>query len=194
MPLIIVTPPTDPVLGLPEVRDHLNDPPASQDQNLKSMALAAEGHIDGRDGWLGRCLITQTWKQVEKDFPAGRLAIKLSPVQSVTSLKYLDTAEVEQTLVEGTDFLVIPGPHNTSYLVPVVGTVWPLTAPRDDAVRLTFVAGYGGPNDVPVVIKQALKLLIGHWFDNREAVALGTISKELEFTTNALLEPLRARY
>lgn len=40
---------------------------------------------------------------------------------------------------------------------------------------------------VPKTAIQAMYLLIGHWYENREAVVTGTISKEIEFAVNALL-------
>ena len=42
-------------------------------------------------------------------------------------------------------------------------------------------------NDVPENIIQAMKLLIGHWHESREAVLTGSISKEIEFAVKALL-------
>ena len=40
---------------------------------------------------------------------------------------------------------------------------------------------------VPEKAKQAIKLLCGHWYENRESVLVGSISKQLEFTLTALL-------
>jgi hypothetical protein len=44
---------------------------------------------------------------------------------------------------------------------------------------------------MPAAIKQALKLLIGHWYENRETVITGTISTALPFAAEALLAPYR---
>ncbi|WP_277969302.1 head-tail connector protein [Sphingomonas echinoides] len=41
------------------------------------------------------------------------------------------------------------------------------------------------------VIKVAMLLLIGHWFDKREPVAVGSQSSELPFTVTFLLDPIR---
>ncbi|WP_145502061.1 head-tail connector protein [Yersinia similis] len=40
-------------------------------------------------------------------------------------------------------------------------------------------------------IDTAILLLIGHWYTNREAVLVGTISKQLELTVESLLQPHR---
>ncbi|MGB9845891.1 MAG: head-tail connector protein [Desulfotomaculales bacterium] len=42
-------------------------------------------------------------------------------------------------------------------------------------------------NDVPERIKQAILLLVGHWYDNREIAAAGRLVNEVPFTVNALL-------
>ena len=40
--------------------------------------------------------------------------------------------------------------------------------------EIAFIAGYGdAPPDVPAPIRHALKLLVAHWFEHREPVALG---------------------
>lgn len=40
-------------------------------------------------------------------------------------------------------------------------------------------------------IDTAILLLIGHWYTNREAVLIGSTSKQLEFTIESLLQPYR---
>jgi hypothetical protein len=58
-------------------------------------------------------------------------------------------------------------------------------------VQITYLAGYGGAANVPAPAKHAIKMLVGHWYANRESVLIGSISKELEFAVTALLSPLR---
>jgi hypothetical protein len=57
-----------------------------------------------------------------------------------------------------------------------------------DAVVITFTCGYGGAEDVPLQVKQAMYLLISHWYENRLPINIGTgIPKELDFTISSLL-------
>lgn len=59
--------------------------------------------------------------------------------------------------------------------------------------RVTYDAGYtvdAGDADAwsaPEDIKQAVKLLVGNWFENREASVTGTINTELEFAVKMLV-------
>ena len=47
------------------------------------------------------------------------------------------------------------------------------------------LASLGG--EVPATYKQAMMLLIGHWFENRENVVIGVVSKEIEFSYKSLI-------
>jgi hypothetical protein len=42
--------------------------------------------------------------------------------------------------------------------------------------------------------KHAIKLLVAHWFRNREAVLVGTISKDMEKAVDALLVQFRKNH
>lgn len=42
-------------------------------------------------------------------------------------------------------------------------------------------------NDVPERVKQAILLLVGHWYETREIAAVGHVTAEVPFTVNALL-------
>lgn len=46
------------------------------------------------------------------------------------------------------------------------GQSWPATNHQANCVQVTFTAGYG--SNVPVILKQAILLLAGSWFENRE--------------------------
>jgi uncharacterized phiE125 gp8 family phage protein len=46
---------------------------------------------------------------------------------------------------------------------------------------------YIGKQLVPESVKVAMKLLVGHWYENRETVNIGNITTPLDFTVKALL-------
>lgn len=99
-----------------------------------------------------RQLITATWDLVldYADFPAGTrtpIEIPLPPLQSITSITYVDTAGATQTL-SSTLYRAITesGPKaQPGLVIPVYGEVWPSV--RDDlsVVTIRFVAGYSLP-------------------------------------------------
>ena len=51
--------------------------------------------------------------------------------------------------------------------------------------------GVNKPEPRPASIDQAVLLLIGHWFANREAVLSGTVAVELPLAFDALVAPHR---
>lgn len=113
--------------------------------------------IDGSDmdalvtGWLagviayaehytGRAFIHQAWR-VTLDGFSGAIRIPVSPVATVTSLKYLDAAGVEQTL-DPLDYYV-DTVSEPGCVVPAPGTEWPDTYDRINSVVADVVCGYG---------------------------------------------------
>jgi hypothetical protein len=57
---------------------------------------AAAEHYDGRDGLLGRCRITQSWRLALDRFPA-EIVLPLSPSQSIDEITYVDEIGTPQT-------------------------------------------------------------------------------------------------
>jgi uncharacterized phiE125 gp8 family phage protein len=66
---------------------------------------------------------------------------------------------------------------------------WPTPTLRTVApIRVRYVAGYGATAaSVPSRYKQAILLLVGHWYENREAVNIGNIVNTLPLAVDALL-------
>jgi hypothetical protein len=54
-------------------------------------------------------------------------------------------------------------------------------------VTIVAAGGYTSVSEVPQLAKQAIHMLVGHWYANRETVITGTISKEVELSYRALL-------
>jgi uncharacterized phiE125 gp8 family phage protein len=72
------------------------------------------------------------------------------------------------------------------------GAVPPIEARALNAFEIAFAAGYGDEaDDVPGPVRQALKLLVAHWFERREPVVLGLGAQEVPATVAALLLPYR---
>lgn len=119
--------------------------------------------------YLERAIGAQTLELALDVFPT---AFKLVPyVPSVTSVKYLDINNVEQT-VTSTDY-VLDNYSSPALVVPAYGKVWPATYCTANAVKVRFVAGYDGNNPCPQTIIAAMKLMLGHLYENRQEDVLG---------------------
>lgn len=158
-----------------------------------------EGYLDGlctaarqfAESYTHRALITQTWELRCDQFPI-LMHLPRGPLQSVSSVQYLDDAGDLQTVatsVYDVDTVSDPGVISLAY-----DQSWPSHRWTHHAVRMTFVAGYGAaPADVPMPIRQAIMMLAATWYENRETVAMGMSVTQIPapVSVEAMLGPYR---
>ena len=143
---------------------------------LPGMIAAARRYVET----LSRCqLVTATYTYKLDAFPSDRtIRIPRPPLQSISSITYIDTGGDSQTLdatVYDVDADSEPGRVSLAF-----DQVWPATRNQDNAVTITFVNGFGAASAVPDTFKHAIRLLVGHWWENRESVVVGTVVAELK--------------
>ena len=110
----------------------------------------------------GAC-IDQEFTYFANAFPsAGQpMALPKHPVSVVSEVAYIDSDGADQVLDVGT-YLLDEGRRQV-YLV--AGESWPSTQPQQNAVTVTFTAGYGATIDkVPRLLKRAILIQVGRWF------------------------------
>jgi len=157
------------------------------DRKIETLIQAATALVSGPEGIVGKPLINQTWKLSVIDYDRyDRIVLPLTPVVSITSIEYYDSTETLQEL--DTEDFDLFGDEDNAFIRPKTGITWPSVYDRPDAIMVTFVAGFGvSPDYIPENIKQAIRLLCCHWFENREAVVVGSITSELPMGVEALL-------
>jgi uncharacterized phiE125 gp8 family phage protein len=194
MSLTLSTAPTLNVVTMSEVYDHLRvdvtgSPGEPVDATyITTLRNAAEAYLDGYSGIMGRALLTQTWV-LKLDYFPHRIDLPLPPLQSVSSITYLDTDGASQTLATSV-YQVVNNGNSPSYICEAYNQVWPTTYDQPQAVTVTFVAGWASADLVPENIALAIKLLVGEWYDNRKASSDKSF-EELPFAVRALLGPQR---
>lgn len=169
-----------------EVMDQANIDVHDQPELLQGYITAARIMVE-KD--VARSLMTQTIKLRMDEFPGFEIMLERPPVQSVSSITYVDTDGTTQTLSSSlyeTDLSSEP-----ARVRPAYGRVWPFTRYMSNAVTVTYVAGYSSAADVPQTAKLAIKLLASHWYRNREAV--GQAGDEVAFAYTALINRLKWR-
>ncbi len=189
MGLSLVTPPALEPLTVPEVKTFLRIDSALEDTILTSLVKAAREEVEH---FTRRALITQTWDYTIDAFPAeGYIKLPLPPLQSVTSLKFTDEDGVVSTVSASTYYVDTSGEPGLIALMS--GESWPSDTLRaTGAVTARFVAGYGAAaSDPPEAVRLAMYQLVSHWYENHEAVLVGSIAKEMPLTCEYLLWPLR---
>ncbi len=171
-------------MSLPEAKTHLRVDTTDDDNLITALITAAREYCEG---FQNRAYITQTWQLWLDAWPEGsEIRIPRPPLQAVNSVKYYGDDNAEYVLPPS-DYIVDnvgePGRIALSY-----NKSWPSVTLRPaNAVCIEFVAGYGEVDKVPQRVKQAMLLLISHWYDTREIAAIGHITTEVPFTVNALL-------
>lgn len=195
---VSTAPPAEP-LTLTETKLHLKVDISDDDDLIDGLIQAAREWVEN---YCRRSLVQQTLKVRLDDWNCEEIRLPGSPVQSVTSVEYLaDSSDTLQTLAASqyqVDTYSVP-----PRIVPAASVVWPVLAVgKINRVVVTYVAGYtagsASPTDyaenVPGPVKSAMKLLIGHWYDNRSAVAAGNVPpSEVPLAVKALLGPYEVR-
>jgi uncharacterized phiE125 gp8 family phage protein len=141
----------------------------AEDTLIDSLIAAATDYADVPNGVVGKALITQTWTLSVRSFePNLKLHIPITPVQSISSITYYDADNVQQSLTVFDFYLY--GDEDTAWIEPKPNVTLPTVYPREDAITVTFVAGFGATSaSVPNSIRQAIRLLVAHWYENRTA-------------------------
>jgi len=168
--LVLTAAPATEPLTTAEAKSHIRVTVSDDDTLIDSYIKAA------RELWedlTSRMLITQTWKLVLDAFPADRfIEIPLAPLQSVASVKYTDQDGTQSTQTAG-EYIV-----DTASEIPRIVLKEDYDWPDPDAglqeanaVEISFIVGYGGTGaSIPEIVRNGIRLLVGHFYENREAI------------------------
>jgi len=187
---VLVEPPAadDPIITTAEAKLHCGIDSDEWDSLVDALVQAATTYLDGYAGILGRALVTQTWRQ---DFDAFCPRLRLPLIAAtVTGIKAYAEDDDTGTTITVTNYELLEDALG-SYVRFIDDYAFPSSVRETRGVRITFTAGYGAASAVPQAIKQAMLLMVGHWFANREAVNIGNITTELPLGARALLAPYR---
>ncbi len=169
MALTVFTQPQGEPVTLDEAKCHLRVTVTEDDMLIEGLILAAREQIELE---CSRALIKQTLELALDAFPCEAIILPRPPLVSVTSIVYTDVNGNAQTLA--TSEYTVDTRREPAEIVPAWGKSWPSTREVPNAVVIRYVAGYGDdPGLVPEALKLAAKMLIGHWYENRESVVIG---------------------
>jgi hypothetical protein len=204
--LVLVTAPTIEPVTLADAKLHLRVDNSAEDSLLNSLIVAARTYVES---FTNRALLQQTWAYAMDDFnniPLRRPGMQLthgdayyppihlprSPVQSVTSVTYIDTTGTRVTLAPSQYLLDTSNPFDGN-VSPAFGISWPQTRIQPGSVVITYVAGFADVSSIPATFIQAMKLLLTHWYENRGAFVESRFAPEVPFSVDTLLWIERAK-
>lgn len=172
--LVRKTPPAAPLVSIADLKVHLRVDFDDDNALITSLFDAAMSHLDGPRGVLGRCIQPQTWTwTIDCLTTAVRLPI---PFVSEVSVKIVDSGAAVEVARRSCG-------------------IWTEVAPVEPvrlAVALDITAGT--PEDAWPAIAAAAKLLVGHWYSNRDAVVTGAAATALPLAVERLLSPLKVAW
>ena len=188
MKIDVSVPPTLEPVTLAEAKAHIGVFTSDDDAMITSLITAARQSVEA---YIRRPICTQTIVLTLDKFPAV-IELPRLPVQSITSISYIDDNGSTQSF---TDFKAdLTGDFNAT-IEPDYDYTFPSTRVESAAVTVTMVAGYGLPTDspdlIPFPIKQAILLLIGSMYNNRENEVVGFSVVEVPVNVKWLLNAYR---
>lgn len=172
MKLVLVTAPAVEAVTVDDLKSHLRIDGTDEDTVLAAIVAAARIHVE--QTILRRALITQTFDLYFDDFStSGLIRLPRPPLVSVTGVYYTPEGGVETTF-SGANY-VVDNKTTPGAVVLKRNCSWPADVLEPvNGVRVRFVAGYGANGtSVPAPILQAIKLLGGDLYENREGSVVG---------------------
>ena len=162
----LITAPTWEPITLAEAKDHLRVDHTGEDAIIDNLIVAARQYLEGL---LGRGIPQQTMTAYYSTFWDLMELPRAAPLRSVSSLKYLDSDGAEQTA--STDLYDVFAAPEPGEVRRAYNQSWPSHRVVTDPVYLTYVCGWPSAAQIPAPIRQAMLLLIGHWYENRETTS-----------------------
>lgn len=184
--IVMVTGPQQEPIDLEDVKNHLRVDLDDDDELIMAYMIAARRTCEQI---ANKKLVTQTWDIWLDYFPGStsfNLPKSLGPLQSVSFIKYTD--EDNNVATYAASNYVVDANSQPGRIVLKPTAAWPgdVLLPVN-GVEIQVVVGFGDDADVPEEYKQAIKLLVGHWYENRETVIVGSQANEIPMGVKSLL-------
>lgn len=212
--LRLVTDATSEPILIGEAKQYCRVDTTDEDDLIRALIVAARRHVEKE---TGLALKTQTWAAVYDRWPDQQgqgfggpwwdgtrqvpislitstttIEIPKRPFQAITHIKLRDAYGNLNTVNASVYFTEISDMRGR--VNRVLGQVWPtIILANSGAIEITFTAGFDAAPyaGVPDDIKTAVKILVKHWFDNREPVVAGSVSS-VPGHVSEILKPWRA--
>jgi uncharacterized phiE125 gp8 family phage protein len=176
--MLLLGPAMEPVL-LAEMKAHLRLDGTAEDDLLGALIAAARVAVETE---IRRVLIEQSWRAIVDDWPADGVVLPVVPALGVDEVRAIDG--------DGAATVLAPD----DYAFDVVDGSVELINPVAEAAsyEIDFTAGYGPSGlDVPQPLRQAIRLLVTHWFENRSAATLGDTAIAMPLGYREIVAPYR---
>jgi uncharacterized phiE125 gp8 family phage protein len=186
MGLVLTSAPALEPVTVDEAKAHLRVVGAAEDTLIASLILTSRLHVETA---LGLALITQGWRLTLDKWPEGRdVELPLRPLQGVEEVRVVGV-DGDATIVAASKYLV-----DVASSAPrlIRRTALPVPDQAAAGIEIDFVGGFGDAvDDVPAPIRQALLLLVAHWYEHRDPIEIGSADIAIPAAVSQLLQPYR---
>lgn len=187
MSALLLTPPALEPVSLADAKHFLRVEHDDDDDVIAALIAAARVHVEAQ---TRRALIDQTWRLVRDVWPAsGRLPVLPVPLQEVAAIRVFDADGMPHLLDVGT-FAIdrVSAPAVLAFARGAPATPGKLAA----GIEIDIVAGYGDePDAVPAPLRQAIRVLVAHWYENRGVIAASGEVAMMPHSVASLIAPFR---
>lgn len=190
--LRVATPPTVEPVSLAEAKRHCRVDTDDDNGYIATLITAAREWVER---YLDRAVITQqlvmTMESLGEviDLPRPPMAVG----DAYTSVSVVYTAPGGGTATLSSAAYRVSRYETPGEITPVYGTSFPANLKDENAVTVTWWAGYGEDGSkVPAAIRHAILMLVSHWYETRGAtLATGAVPQDVPFGVKSLLDSQR---
>lgn len=164
---------------------------ADETDNDADLQDYVDSAVEYVESYTGTKLATQTVKLRAWGFDCATFTLPMAPVQSITSITYVDQDGATQTLDPSVYVTALYGLSPTVSLA--YNQTWPAHRVGLGNIIFTVVCGYA-EGALPKKAMQAVRLMVGDWDENRGTTDPSRVTAIEMVAVDALLANLRRSY
>lgn len=166
------TPPAVEPVSLAEAKAHCRVDDDDSNALIQTYITAARQYCEDI---LDISMITQVWQARYDTFPLWEIILPRPPMQPATvTVTYRSEAGNSNTITSAANAFQVDNYVTPGRIYPLYNGVWPAVRGDENSVVVQWTAGYGNDGAaVPPVLRQAITLLVAHWFEMRQPVVTG---------------------
>jgi uncharacterized phiE125 gp8 family phage protein len=185
MPSILLTAPAGEPVSLAEAKDFLRVAHNDDDATVAALVAGARQEIETQ---TRRALMMQVWRLTRDVWPAsGVVPLLPAPLRALMAVRVYDGDGHAQALdLQSFDVDTAGAPAMLAFARGM-----PAPGRRAGGIEIDIECGYGAAADVPEPLRQAVRLLVAHWYENRALIAASGEVASVPSSVLALIAPYR---
>lgn len=182
---ILLTPPDVEPISLTQAKNWLRIDHSDEDELVAALIASARLIVESASG---RMLISQTWRIVMDEWPAGDIIVPLAPVSEVLALRMVSPTGASGLIAPSSYVAVVAGGHARIRFL----TAPPAPQKSIGGIEIDVELGFSSsPQGVPETLKTAMRLLIARWYEQRGDVENDGAFERMPPSVAALIAPYR---